>query len=152
MALSIPANSFGLFSTTIFICSSFHSFSRNIPIMISRNATTKSSTFSEKNEMHITAPRNAATASTMPKPQFLRRLRFFLTLSPPIVFLTYYIRKGVIRLQINFNFSRIVTARLQYNYSYVIIVDMRCRVCYTELQKTNERQRLVFLGQKPSKP
>ena len=40
---------------------------------ISRNATA-SSTLSEKNEIHITAPKNAATASAAPIPQ--RRFRF----------------------------------------------------------------------------
>ena len=45
-----------------------------MPMTISRNATAKSSTFSEKNDMHITAPKNAATASAAPIPQ--RRFRF----------------------------------------------------------------------------
>ena len=92
-ALRIPAKNFGLFSTTIFICTllSRQHFSRNIAEMISTAATVKSSTLSEKKEIHISAARNAATASSTPVPQFLRRLRGLLMLSPPVVSLPYII-------------------------------------------------------------
>ena len=36
-----------------------------MPMTISRNATAKSSTFSEKNDMHITAPKNAGKMVTV---------------------------------------------------------------------------------------
>lgn len=67
---------------------------------ISRNATAKSSTFSEKNDMHITAPKNAATASTAPIPQ--RRFRFLGLLNSltPLSLLPYSIPKGRNWLQI----------------------------------------------------
>lgn len=60
---------------------------------ISRNATAKSSTFSEKNDMHITAPKNAATASAAPIPQ--RRFRFLGRLNSltPLSLLPYSIPK-----------------------------------------------------------
>ena len=60
---------------------------------ISRNATAKSSTFSEKNDMHITAPKNAATASAAPIPQ--RRFRFLSRLNSltPLSLLPYSIPK-----------------------------------------------------------
>ena len=66
IALSRPVNTFGLFTTTIFITvllSKYgHSLSRKTPITTSRTAITNSITRSEKNDRHITAPRNAATA------------------------------------------------------------------------------------------
>ena len=51
---------------------SFHSFSRKIPITISRIATANSRTLSEKKEMHIIAPKKARIARATPIPQ-----RFF---------------------------------------------------------------------------
>ena len=60
---------------------------------ISRNATAKSSTFSEKNDMHITAPKNATTASAAPISQ--RRFRFLGRLNSltPLSLLPYSIPK-----------------------------------------------------------
>ena len=73
---SRPANIRGLLRTTIFIMYPFrYNFSRNIPRTMSSTATVMSSTLTEKNEMHITAPRKAANASRTPVVQ--PRLRFF---------------------------------------------------------------------------
>lgn len=63
---SKPANIFGLFTTTTFITRSFQHLKRNIPNTISSTAITNSITFSEKNEMHIIAPKNAAAAKHSP--------------------------------------------------------------------------------------
>ena len=80
---SRPANIRGLLRTTIFIMYPFrYSFSRNIPRTISSTATVTSSTFTEKNEMHITAPRNAASASRTPVVQPFLRL-FGPRITPP---------------------------------------------------------------------
>ena len=65
-SLSSPANIFGLFTTTTFITRSSQHLNRNIPSTISKIAITNSITFSEKNEMHITAPKNAAAARHTP--------------------------------------------------------------------------------------
>ena len=63
---SKPANIFGLFTTTTFITRSFQHLKRKIPNTISSTAITNSITFSEKNEMHIIAPRNADAAKHSP--------------------------------------------------------------------------------------
>lgn len=73
---------------------SFHALSRNIPEMISTAATVKSSTFIEKNEMHISAARKAATASSNAGQQFFRFFRRLLMPSPPVVSLPYIIPQG----------------------------------------------------------
>lgn len=100
---SRPANIRGLLRTTIFIMYPFrYNFSRNIPRTISSTATVMSSTLTEKNEMHITAPRKAANASRTPVVQ--PRLRFFgpRTASPPALprplggTATYYSRGGIL--------------------------------------------------------
>lgn len=85
--LKRPANIFGLLTTTTFIARSFQHRKRKIPKMISKAAMTNSITFREKNEMHITAPRNAARASQTPALEqfcrlgFLRRNILFTSLS-----------------------------------------------------------------------
>ena len=73
---SKPANIFGLFTTTTFITRSFQHLKRNIPRTISSTAITNSITFSEKNEIHIIAPRNAAAARHSPAFERLCRLGF----------------------------------------------------------------------------
>lgn len=94
------------------------------------------STFSEKNEMHISAPKNAATAIIIAVPQFFFRLRGFLISSPPRFSALYYSVGGIMVTDLFYS-EPFVTKRLQVNDSFVTYVDSHSGFMYNKVSKGN---------------